>query len=64
MRWLPRDVGVFFYGCLFAGKYICAGYFGRLSWQLKAQGAGTVPDMRSQTIKPTPTPLKPASALL
>jgi hypothetical protein len=64
MRWLPRDVGVFLYGCLFAGKYIYAGYFGRLSRQLEAQGARTVPDMRSQTIKPKPTPLKPATALL
>jgi len=62
MRWLPRDLGIFLYGCLFAEKYIWAGYFGRSAWRSRAQGARVVAAMRSPTFKPTP--LKPARALL
>jgi hypothetical protein len=61
MRWLLRDLGIFLYGCLFAGKYSCAGYFSSIR---VAQGARVVAAMRSPTFKPTPTPLKRARALL
>ena len=36
MRWAIRDIGVFLYGCVFAGKYI---FFGRSAWQPGKQDA-------------------------
>ena len=35
MRWIVRDLGIFLYGCTFAGKCTCAGILGRRTSQPK-----------------------------
>ena len=38
MRWIVRDLGVFVYGCIFAGKCVCCGFFGQPERQSKTKG--------------------------
>jgi hypothetical protein len=53
MRWTVRDVGVFLYGCLFAGRYVL---FQRVAHQPREHDAKKplapfVPPLRLTTLK-------------
>lgn len=37
MRWIVRDLGIFLYGCIFAGKCLCVGFFGQPARQPEKQ---------------------------